>query len=60
MRYRAGYHFPTDILTGALAGMLVGCGVPWLHKTKGLARHLSLAPVNNGFCLSLELNKKYR
>jgi membrane-associated phospholipid phosphatase len=60
MRYRAGYHFPTDILAGALAGMLVGCGVPWLHKTKGLARRLSLIPVTDGFLLSLELNRKYR
>ena len=52
MRYRAGYHFPTDILTGALAGMLVGCGVPWLHKTKGLARRLSLVPAGKGIALS--------
>jgi membrane-associated phospholipid phosphatase len=60
MRYRAGYHFPTDILTGALAGMLVGCGVPLLHKTKNDGPCLSLIPVNDGFRLSLELNKKYR
>lgn len=60
MRYRAGYHFPTDILTGALAGTLIGCGVPLLHKAKNAGPRLSLIPVTDGIRLSLELNKNYR
>jgi len=54
LRFEAGAHFPTDILTGALAGTIVGCGVPFLHKSKNAALRLLLNPVDNGFCLSLE------
>jgi membrane-associated phospholipid phosphatase len=34
MRYESGMHFPTDILTGALVGSAIGCGIPWLHRIK--------------------------
>ena len=53
-RFAAGEHFPTDILTGALAGTLIGCGVPYLHKTKNDSARLSLAALGSGLCLSLE------
>lgn len=32
LRYRAGKHFPTDILTGYIVGALVGVLIPTLHK----------------------------
>ncbi|MBN2529119.1 MAG: phosphatase PAP2 family protein [Deltaproteobacteria bacterium] len=32
LRYVAGKHFPSDILTGAAFGALVGVFVPWLHR----------------------------
>jgi len=54
LRFAAGAHFPTDILTGALAGTLIGCGVPYLHKTIHDSARLSLTPFCNGLCLSLK------
>jgi len=53
-RFAAGAHFPTDILTGALAGTLIGCGVPYLHKSTNASARLSLTSFGNGLCLSLE------
>jgi len=32
MRYKAGKHFWTDIITGYAVGTLVGIAVPYLHK----------------------------
>jgi membrane-associated phospholipid phosphatase len=34
LRYKAGAHFPTDILVGAAVGAAVGYFVPLLHKTR--------------------------
>lgn len=34
LRYRAGKHFPTDILTGAAVGTVVGITIPQIHKRK--------------------------
>jgi len=57
-RVVADMHYATDVLTGALAGTLVGYGVPLLHyafPTSGaLARHgvhLTLAPSPGGASL---------
>lgn len=33
-RYKAGKHFPTDIITGYVAGALCGLIVPRLHRTR--------------------------
>ncbi len=33
-RYKAGMHFPTDVITGYLVGASVGYLIPQLHKTK--------------------------
>jgi len=54
LRFEAGAHFPTDVLTGALAGTIVGCGVPFLHKSKNSGVHFSINPFGNSLCLSLE------
>ncbi len=35
LRYTAGKHFPSDILTGAAVGSLVGFLVPFLHRKRG-------------------------
>lgn len=36
LRYRAGRHYPSDILAGALMGSAVGLLVPWLHEVDGV------------------------
>jgi membrane-associated phospholipid phosphatase len=49
-RVRAAAHFPTDVITGALAGASVGVLVPHLHRHKEEAPPvwLGLAPVTRG------------
>jgi hypothetical protein len=42
-------HYPSDVLTGALMGTLVGYGVPWLHY------RLKSAPSESASTLSLHL-----
>jgi len=32
LRYKAGKHFPTDIIGGAIAGSLIGWGISEMHK----------------------------
>jgi membrane-associated phospholipid phosphatase len=54
LRFEAGAHFLTDVLVGAVTGTIVGCGVPFLHKSKKTGVHFSINPFNNAFCLSLE------
>ncbi len=33
LRYSAGKHFPTDIITGALVGSAIGYFIPFIHRT---------------------------
>jgi hypothetical protein len=33
LRYKAGKHYWTDIITGYVVGAIIGVGVPWLHST---------------------------
>ncbi len=55
-RYEAGRHFPSDIITGAAFGSLLGWGIPKLHEVHtrsamarpGLARRLTLQPWSSG------------
>lgn len=37
LRYRSGKHYPTDILTGAVVGSLIGYLVPYCHKSQNLS-----------------------
>lgn len=34
LRYKAGKHYPTDILAGAIVGSAIGYLIPAIHKTK--------------------------
>jgi membrane-associated phospholipid phosphatase len=38
LRYASGYHFPTDILTGAIIGSAIGYLIPEIHKIKSNAK----------------------
>jgi hypothetical protein len=50
LRYKAGVHFPTDILTGAAVGSIIGFGIPWLHKCVKRT-HLAIDPFQHAVCL---------
>lgn len=50
MRYKSGQHFPTDIITGAIIGSVIGYTIPLLHKKKN--DHLSLFISANNFHIS--------
>jgi membrane-associated phospholipid phosphatase len=52
-RVMGDMHYATDVITGALAGTLVGVGIPLLHhrsapETKENALHVNLVPVAGG------------
>ncbi len=53
MRYQGGKHFPTDIISGAIIGSLVGWGVPKLHEVDGV--NLTIAPSGGGIAIGLML-----
>jgi membrane-associated phospholipid phosphatase len=55
LRFEAGAHFPTDVLTGALVGSLIGCGIPFLHKSRNADSRLSFLSSGSGLCVSLTL-----
>jgi membrane-associated phospholipid phosphatase len=46
LRYDAGKHFPTDILTGAVVGTAIGYFVPKLHENGGAKKIPSSAGFN--------------
>lgn len=58
LRYRAGKHFPTDIISGYVLGAAVGYLVPHFHKVSNEDMVLSLAPLNGGLMFSFSMNIK--
>jgi len=60
MRYRAGQHFPSDILLGIAQGTLTGILVPHFHKHKLIKDpSLSIMPYSNGESSGFALNYKF-
>ncbi len=55
MRYQGGKHYPTDIISGAIIGSLVGWGVPKLHEVDGV--NLTIAPSEGGIAIGLMLHR---
>lgn len=52
LRYKAGQHFPSDIVVGLAAGSLIGYFVPELHRLKlSIPEDLSLNSTHNGLSL---------
>jgi membrane-associated phospholipid phosphatase len=37
LRYASGWHYPTDIISGAAVGVFIGWMVPWLHRKSSLS-----------------------
>lgn len=54
MRYRSGKHFPTDIITGAAVGALLGYGIPALHKVRN--SKLTFVPGISPYGMSMTMN----
>ena len=57
MRYASGAHFPTDILTGAAVGTLIGWGIPAIHKIKN--DQISITP-GGSFETPVALTLRYK
>jgi membrane-associated phospholipid phosphatase len=53
LRYRAGKHFPTDIIAGAAAGAIIGYGIPALHKIKN--KKVSIIPFASPYSAGLTM-----
>jgi membrane-associated phospholipid phosphatase len=55
-RVRSGEHFPTDVMTGALAGAAIGVLVPHSHRSQEQppAVWVGVTPVPNGGTLNLQ------
>lgn len=46
-RYKAGKHYPTDIITGAVIGSAAGYGVPYIHRNTRCS--VAIVPVSGSF-----------
>jgi membrane-associated phospholipid phosphatase len=58
LRFRAGKHFPSDLIAGYLVGGTIGYLVPWLHRRKPLAKGLTISPYSTGKGAGLYLSYK--
>lgn len=57
-RYRAGLHYPTDLLMGAAFGSLVGWGIPRLHQPStrsAFLKQITIEPWSNGLASGLHI-----
>jgi len=60
LRYRGGFHFPSDILLGITQGTLTGILVPHFHKNKLIKDpDLSLLPYSDGLSNGLSVVYKF-
>lgn len=56
LRYKAGQHFPSDLLLGMAQGTLTGLLVPHFHKNKLIKNNrFSILPFSNGRSLGLSM-----
>jgi undecaprenyl-diphosphatase len=50
-RVAYGYHFPTDVIAGSVAGLAIGVAVPLLHARTSIVA-LRVAPAPGGLSLA--------
>ena len=56
LRYKAGRHFPTDIIGGYALGALTGILIPSLHKASNYEDvSFDVSPISSGLVLSLRI-----
>ena len=61
LRYRGGFHFPSDILLGMTQGTLTGILVPHFHKNPLFKNQdLSIMPYRNGKSNGLSLVYRFK
>ncbi|MFC2094165.1 phosphatase PAP2 family protein [Bacteroidota bacterium] len=53
LRYAAGKHFPTDIITGAVIGSALGYFIPFIHRTNESDLDVSLGINGNGSTINI-------
>lgn len=55
LRVASGRHFPTDVIAGAVAGSMIGCIVPLLHRVPGGSVSISLtAGAGTGLAVTMK------
>lgn len=54
LRYAAGKHFPTDIITGAVVGSAVGYFIPFIHRTNESDINVSIGINGNGNTINFQ------
>jgi len=55
LRFAAGAHFPTDIITGAIIGSVIGYLIPLIHEDDVSENSPLEKPANNLFSITLQL-----
>lgn len=51
-RYKNGQHFPTDIIAGIPIGILIGIGIPELHRHRKISKKISATAFPGGGVIS--------
>lgn len=59
LRYKAGKHYPSDVIIGYGVGALAGILVPQLHKKKDGERRFTLTPTAGGDSFGVVLRKRF-
>lgn len=55
LRYRAGKHFPSDILTGAVIGSAIGWAIPFMHQANSRRISLTLNSMGSFFEIGIAI-----
>ncbi len=58
LRYTAGQHFPTDIITGAIVGSIIGYLIPLIHESDKEEKEL-IDPAGNPYNNLISFNIKF-